>query len=77
MNPRATQTVKDNTYIDHILDSVNIVKDDILANSEFEVKKWRSNEDLNKNSAKQEKEEIKVNSTGSVRAESTWSCVEQ
>ena len=57
INPRAAQTVKDNTYVDDILDSMNTVKeakelsyavDDILANGGFKVKEWRSNEDLNK-----------------------------
>ena len=55
--------------MDDILDSVNTVKeaeelsrpiDDILANDGFKVKEWRSNEDLNKNNASQEMEEIKV-----------------
>ena len=69
INPRAAQTVKDNTYMDDILDSTNTVKeaeelsyavDDILANGGFKVKEWRSNEDLNKNGTVQETEEIKV-----------------
>ena len=69
INPRAAQTVKDNTYMDDILDSVNTVKEaeelsraiyDILANGGFKVKEWQSNEDLNKNKATQEMEEIKV-----------------
>jgi hypothetical protein len=68
INPRAAKTVKDNTYMDDILDSVNTVKeaeelsrgiDDILANGGFKVKEWRSNEDLSKNKATQEMEEIK------------------
>ena len=69
INPRAAQTVKDNTYMDDILDSVNTVKeaeelsraiDDILANGGFKVKEWRSNEYVNKSNATQEMEEIKV-----------------
>jgi hypothetical protein len=54
--------------MDDILDSVNTVKeaeelsrgsDDIRANGGFKVKEWRSNEDISKNKATQEMEEIK------------------
>ena len=69
INPRAAQAVKDNTYMDDILDSVNTVQeaeelssdiDDVLASGGFKVKEWRSNEDLSKNNVTQETEEIKV-----------------
>ncbi|XP_028397204.1 uncharacterized protein LOC114521013 [Dendronephthya gigantea] len=68
-NPRAARTVKDNTYMDDILDSVDTVEeakelsssiDVILANGGFNVKEWRSNEDLHKNVPTQQVEEIPV-----------------
>ena len=67
INPEAAQTIKENTYIDDILDSVNNVDkakkltndiDIILANGGFNVKGWRSNKDLENGQA--EKNEIKV-----------------
>ncbi|XP_028394872.1 uncharacterized protein LOC114519015 [Dendronephthya gigantea] len=68
-NPRAARTVKDNTYMDDILDSVDTVEeakelsssiDVILAKGGFNVKEWRSNEDLDKNVPTQQVGEIPV-----------------
>ena len=67
LNPEAAQTIKEYTYMDDILDSVNNVDkakkltndiDIILANGGFNVKGWRSNKDLENGQA--EKNEIKV-----------------
>ena len=79
MNPRAPQTLKDNIYMDGILDSVNTVNeveklscaiDDILANGGFKVKEWLSNGDLTGKRRNQD-------SSGNIRAESTRDRVEQ
>ena len=79
MNPRAPQKLKDNLYMDGILDSVNTVKeveklscaiDDILENGGFKVKELLSIGDLTGKRRNQD-------SSGNVRTKSTRDPVEQ
>ena len=70
--PRAAQTIKDNSYMDDILDSVETKQeakelttavDNILAKGGFQVKEWQSNEELNQASQEVDAEEIDVPSS--------------
>ena len=69
-NPEAARTIKDNTYMDDILDSVNTKEeakkltngvDRILETGGFNVKGWQSNKDLEEHDT--EMNEIKVPQT--------------
>ena len=68
-SPRAAQVVKDNSYMDDILDSVSTNQearelttaiDCILEKGGFQVKGWQSNEELNQTSNQKDEEEINV-----------------
>ena len=68
-SPRAAQVIRDNSYMDDILDSVSTNQearelttaiDCILEKGGFEVKGWQSNEELNQTSKQKDEEEINV-----------------
>jgi hypothetical protein len=68
-SPRAAQVIRDNSYMDDILDSVSTNQearelttaiDCILEKGGFQVKGWQSNEELNQTSNQKDEEEINV-----------------
>ena len=68
-SPRATQTIKDNSYMDDIFDSVQTNNeateltaeiDGILKKGGFQVKGWTSNAELSPKNNRKEPEEINV-----------------
>jgi hypothetical protein len=68
-SPRAAQVIRDNSYMDDILDSVSTnqevrelttVIDCILEKGGFQVKGWQSNKELNQTSNQKDEEEINV-----------------
>ena len=85
INPEAARTIKDNIYMDDILDSVNTKEeakkltsdvDRILEMGNFKVKSWLSNKDLNGRNT--ETNEIKV-PQGQTEAKVlgvSWNCQE-
>ena len=68
-NPRAAQAVKDNSYMDDILDSVTTNEeatrltkaiDDVLEKGSFQVKGWQSNGELYKTNDQKDGKDINV-----------------
>ena len=62
LSPHATKTLKNNSYLDDILDSVDTVQeaqelmtgiDNVLKKGGFKVKEWQSNKDLSNNGDQQ------------------------
>ncbi|XP_022799862.1 uncharacterized protein LOC111337764 [Stylophora pistillata] len=67
-SPRAAKTLKENSYMDYILDSLQTVTeaaqltseiDEVLTKGGFRIKEWRSNKDL-KGTGEREREEVNV-----------------
>ncbi len=85
INPEAARTIKDNTYMDDILDSVNTKEearkltsdvDRILEKGGFKVKGWRSNKDLNDRNTETNEIRVPQGQTEAKVLGVSWNCEE-
>ncbi len=85
INPEAARTIKDSTYMDDILDSVNTKEearkltsdvDRILEKGGFKVKGWRSNKDLNDRNTETNEIRVPQGQTEAKVLGVSWNCEE-
>ena len=85
INPEAAKTIKDSTYMDDILDSVNTTEDakkltsdvdKILEKGGFEVKGWLSNKDLEDSNTEMNEIKVPQSQTEAKVLGVSWNCKE-
>ena len=85
INPEPARTIKDNTYMDDILDSVNTKEepkkltsdvDKILKGGSFKVKGWLSNEDLEDRNTKMNEIKVPRSQAEAKLLGVSWNCEE-
>ena len=85
INPEAARTIKDNTYMDGILDSVNTKEeakkltsdaDRILEKGGFKVQGWLSNKDLNNRNTETNEVKVPQDETEAKVLGVWWNCKE-